>query len=103
LPDKEALQRVLDAAAGLTRYEAEGASSLTLGRHKQVRADAVWELKCQTLKKAACSRSTGAARRLRTWASGRCLSADQPGIYTLNANAMTVKPARKVRRDRSNN
>ena len=51
LPEGDALQIVLDAAAGLTRYEAEAAYSLSLVRHKQVRADAVWELKCQTLKK----------------------------------------------------
>jgi len=41
--------------------------------------------------------------RLRTWASGRCLSADQPGIYTSNANAVTAKPGRKVQRSPSNN
>jgi hypothetical protein len=42
-------------------------------------------------------------QRLRTWASGRCLSADQPGIYSPNVSAVTVKPGRKVRRDPSNN
>ena len=43
--------------------------------------------------------------RLRKWASGRCLSADQPGIYAGNSsdNAVSVKPGRKVRRDPSNN
>ena len=51
LPEGDDFQTVLDAAAGLTRYEVEGAFSLSLVRHKQVRADAVWELKCQTLKK----------------------------------------------------
>lgn len=51
LPDGEYLQRVLSAASGLTRYETEAAFSLSLVRHKQVQADAVWELKCQTLKK----------------------------------------------------
>ena len=55
LPEGDDLQTVLDAAAGLTRYEAEGAFSLSLVRHKQVRADAVWELKCQTLKKSGSS------------------------------------------------
>jgi hypothetical protein len=44
-----------------------------------------------------------AVERLRTWASGRCLSADQPGIYSPNANAATVKSGRKVRRDPSRN
>jgi len=36
--------------------------------------------------------------RLCQWASGRCLSADQPGIYTRSANAGEVKAGRKVRR-----
>jgi hypothetical protein len=37
-------------------------------------------------------------QRLRTWASGRCLSADLPGIYKANADDATVKSGRKVRR-----
>ncbi len=41
--------------------------------------------------------------QLRTWASGRCLSADQPGIYTRNPNTGTGKPGRKVRRDTPSN
>ena len=42
--------------------------------------------------------------RLRNWASGRCLDADRPGIYTRNPNTGNVKPGRKVRRaDPSNN
>ena len=45
------LDMLLDAAAGLTRYEAESAYSLSLVRHGQLKADAVWDLKCQTLKK----------------------------------------------------
>jgi hypothetical protein len=44
-----------------------------------------------------------AVANLRKWASGRCLSADQPGIYTANPEGMTAKPGRKVRRDPSNN
>jgi hypothetical protein len=51
LPKGGDLESVLDAASGLTRYEAEAAFSLSLVRHRQVQADAVWELKCQTLKK----------------------------------------------------
>ncbi|MHB1425760.1 MAG: AAA family ATPase [Gemmataceae bacterium] len=51
LPQGEALQRVLDAAAGLTRYEAEAAFALSLTRHNAIRPEAVWELKAQTLKK----------------------------------------------------
>lgn len=51
LPEGPELQMVLDAAVGLTRMEAENAFSLSLVREERVTADAVWELKCQTLKK----------------------------------------------------
>ena len=37
MPQGDDLQRVLDAAAGLTRYEAEGAFSLSLIRHDALR------------------------------------------------------------------
>src|SRR5215470_6892982 len=51
LPQGEALQRVLDAAAGLTRYEAEVAFALSLTRHNAIRPEAVWDLKAQALRK----------------------------------------------------
>ncbi|NLX98605.1 MAG: AAA family ATPase [Rhodopirellula sp.] len=51
LPEGDALETVLDAAAGLTRYEAEGAFSLSLVRHSAIRPEAVWELKQGMLKK----------------------------------------------------
>src|SRR6185369_4100305 len=51
LPSGVELDRVLDAAAGLTRYEAEGAFSLSLVRHGRLRADVLWEQKAQMLKK----------------------------------------------------
>ncbi len=51
LPQGIELHRVLDAAAGLTRYEAEGAFALSLARHNAIRPEAIWELKAQTLKK----------------------------------------------------
>jgi hypothetical protein len=51
LPEGDDLETVLDAAAGLTRYEAEGAFSLSLVRHQEIRAEAVWELKGGMLKK----------------------------------------------------
>ena len=38
--------------------------------------------------------------RLRKWASGRCLSADQPGIYQ---SGKASKQRRRVSRDPSNN
>lgn len=51
MPEGDALQTVLDAAAGLTRYEAEGAFSLSLVRHGAVEPEALWELKSGMLKK----------------------------------------------------
>ena len=51
MPAGPELQILLDAAAGLTRQEAESAFSLALVRHGMLRPDAVWDLKCQTLKK----------------------------------------------------
>ncbi len=51
LPAGAEFERILDAAAGLTRYEAEGAFSLSLVRHNKLRADVLWEQKTQMLKK----------------------------------------------------
>jgi len=51
LPEGSALDTVLDSAAGLTRYEAEGAFSLSLVRHNRIQAESVWELKAEMLKK----------------------------------------------------
>jgi len=51
LPEGDGLETVLEAAAGLTRYEAEGAFSLSVVRHAAVRPEAVWELKVGMLKK----------------------------------------------------
>lgn len=51
LPEGNELERVLDAAAGLTRYEAEGALSLSLVRHRKLEPETLWSLKSQTLLK----------------------------------------------------
>jgi len=51
LPEDAGLQRVLDAAAGLTRYETENAISLSLVRHGRIEPSSIWELKSQTLLK----------------------------------------------------
>jgi len=51
LPEGPELDTVLDAASGLTRYEAENAFSLSLVRHGRVTSEAVWELKSGMLKK----------------------------------------------------
>ncbi len=51
LPEGNELKTVLDASVGLTRYEAEGAYSLSLVRHGRLAAEAIWELKTGMLKK----------------------------------------------------
>jgi hypothetical protein len=51
LPQGDSLGTMLDAAAGLTRYEAEGAFSLSLVRNGRLAADVLWEIKAQTLTK----------------------------------------------------
>ncbi len=51
LPEGSDLERVLEAASGLTRYEAEGAFSLALVRHQRIEPQTIWELKSQTLLK----------------------------------------------------
>lgn len=51
LPSGVELQRLLDAAAGLTRVEAENAFSLSLVRHSRLQVETLRELKSQTLKK----------------------------------------------------
>jgi len=51
LPEGDALDAVLDAAAGLTRLEAENAFSLSLVRHGRLAPDVLWEIKAGTLRK----------------------------------------------------
>ncbi|QDT87402.1 AAA family ATPase [Gimesia chilikensis] len=51
LPADPELAAVLDAASGLSRFEAEGAFSLSLVREGRISPEAIWELKTQTLKK----------------------------------------------------
>jgi hypothetical protein len=54
LPDD--LGPVVEAANGLTRYEAEGVYSLSLARHGVVKADVVWDLKAQAIAKSGLGR-----------------------------------------------
>ncbi len=51
LPGSNELGKVLDAASGLTRYEAENAFSLSIIREGQIKPSTVQQLKSQTLKK----------------------------------------------------
>jgi hypothetical protein len=89
LPQGDDLQRVLDAAAGLTRYEAEGAFalSLTQAAHHVVPVAVT---------------AAESVERLRTWASGRCLSASAPGVYRRDGEA-PPPPGRRVQRGPGNN
>ena len=50
-PTGPAWQALLEAAAGLTRAEAEGAFALSLARHDALRPEVIWDLKGQTLRK----------------------------------------------------
>jgi hypothetical protein len=51
MPSGAEQSRLLDAAAGMTRYEAESAFSLSLVRHGHLLVETLWELKSQVLKK----------------------------------------------------
>jgi hypothetical protein len=51
LPGGDELARVVDAAKGLTRSEAENAYSLSLVRHGTLQPDTLWEIKAGQLKK----------------------------------------------------
>ena len=51
LPTDRAWQCLMEAAAGLTRAEAEGAFALSLARHDALRPEVIWDLKSQTLRK----------------------------------------------------
>jgi hypothetical protein len=51
LPSGDELGRVIDAAKGLTRNEAENAYSLSLVRHGKLQPDTLWEIKAGQLKK----------------------------------------------------
>lgn len=53
LPEAAALDTVLDATLGLTRYEAENAFALSLVRHGRLEPESIWQLKAGMLKKAA--------------------------------------------------
>jgi hypothetical protein len=90
LPQGAELQRVLDAAAGLTRYESEGSFALSIARHGVIRPDVITDLKAQTLKK----------NNLLTLHRGKESFADLGGLQSLKdfcRRALTPKPNRKVK------
>ena len=93
LPDGDDLDAVLDAAAGLTRFEAENAFSLSLIRHGRVAPDVMWELKTQTLRKSG----------LMTLHRGGETFADLGGLDALKAfcsRSLTRKPGNALARPR---
>jgi hypothetical protein len=51
VPEGEALNRLLDAASGLTHYEAEGAFALSVVRNNALNVETLWEIKAGMLKK----------------------------------------------------
>ena len=51
LPTGQQWEALLDAVSGLTRCEAEGAFSLSLARFDELRPEAIWELKAQSLRR----------------------------------------------------
>lgn len=62
-PQGEDLERVLDAAAGLTRYESEGAFALSLARHNRLHPECIWQFKAQALAKSGlCALYRGEAK-----------------------------------------
>ena len=91
LPEADALEQVLDAAAGLTRYEAEGAYSLALVRHGRIQADTLWQLKSQLLKKSG----------LLNLHRGRETFADLGGLHSLKAFCLQALRRREDRTVRS--
>jgi SpoVK/Ycf46/Vps4 family AAA+-type ATPase len=88
LPQGEDLHRVLEAAAGLTRYEAEGAFALSLTRHNAFQPQTIWEIKAGTLKK----------NNLLTLHRGGKSFEDLGGLFSLKEFCCrALRPARPVR------
>ena len=88
-PDDTQLQTILDAAAGLTRLEAENAFSLSLVRHGRIEPDAVWELKSGMLKKSGLMKlyqseddfsSLGGLENLKAFCKRSLLQRDQSNL-----------------------
>jgi hypothetical protein len=85
LPEGDTFEAVLDAAAGLTRVEAENAFSLSLVRHRRLAPDVLWEIKSGTLKKSG----------LLTLHRGGKMFADLGGLAALKAFcARALRPGR---------
>lgn len=88
LPSGPELERLIEVASGLTRYEAEGAFSLSLVRHGRLQPEVLWEQKSQMLKKSG----------LLTLHRGQEKFADLGGLDSLKAFCL-----RAMRRQREGN
>lgn len=53
LPEGDVLERVLDAASGLSRFEAEGIFALAVSQQRHLNAQTIWNEKAKQLKKSA--------------------------------------------------
>ena len=88
LPDSDGLHAVLEAACGMTRYEAENAFALSLVRHRRLEPATIWQLKAAELKKS----------NLLTLHRGGETFADLGGLDALKSfcvRALRPKPADK--------
>lgn len=56
LPDEKEVEKILDAAAGMTRQQAEDAFSLSWAMHQKFSADPVWEIKSDMLRESSSLR-----------------------------------------------
>jgi hypothetical protein len=86
MPQEDDLQRVLDAAVGLSHYEAEGAFALSLSRHDRMRPEAIWEVKAQILRK----------NNLLTLHKGRESFADLGGLQALKSFCVRALAPRRA-------
>lgn len=63
-PEGDDFERLLDAAAGLTRQQAEDVFALSLQRHGRLSPEPIWEQKSETLRGSALSLYRGPAEQL---------------------------------------
>ena len=86
LPEGPELGRLIEAASGLTRFEAENSFALSLVRHQRLRPEAVWELKAGLLKKSGLLQLHRGGERF----------ADLGGLSALKAFCLKALAARPV-------
>lgn len=97
LPIEAHWPSLLDAASGLTSLEAESAMALSLARHGELRPEAIWEIKAQSLKKQnllSLSRGTGTFSQLGGMEALKdfCRRALRPGTRLKGRGALLLSP-----------